>query len=92
MHKIYIRKLRFSEAKDKFLKEIESCFAKGIDIVEVIHGIGTYTLRNMVIEEVKNLDYVDFLHEPEITFNPGSIKLVIQIPDKSRLNQYLSQE
>ena len=89
MHKIYIRKLRFEDAKKKFLNEIEKCFARGVQYVEVIHGIGSYILRNMVIDEINKINYVELASDQDFNTNPGSIKLIIRTPEKSILNKYI---
>ncbi|MDH4199009.1 MAG: Smr/MutS family protein [Spirochaetia bacterium] len=80
---IYIRKMRFTEAKLHFRNELEKCFYFGDRFVEVIHGIGTYTLRNMVIDEVGKLDYVSIIE----SYNPGSLILELDVPEQSFLNK-----
>ncbi|MDH5720688.1 MAG: Smr/MutS family protein [Spirochaetia bacterium] len=84
--------MRFEEAKNKFLQEIEHCFARGIEFVEVIHGIGTYTLRNMVLNEINNIEYIELFNPLEYSMNPGSLKLVIKTPDKYTLYKYIERE
>ncbi|MDH5717982.1 MAG: Smr/MutS family protein [Spirochaetia bacterium] len=91
MDKIYIRKLRFQEAKEKFLREVEKAFINGIKEIEVIHGIGTYTLRKMVIEEVSKLDYADIDNSNIFFSNPGSLRLLLFPPESHLLNKYIEK-
>lgn len=86
MHTIYIRKLRYEEARQKFLREIEHAFYKGIREAEIIHGVGTYALRNMVIKEIQSIDYVQI--SDEWNPNPGSLKIILNIPDPGILKKY----
>lgn len=83
---IYIRKLRYQEAKNRLLHELDKAFANGYLEAEIIHGIGTYTLRKMVEEEIAKLDYVrPCSHQP----NPGAYHVqFLQIPDDLR-KEYL---
>ena len=82
---IYIRKLRYSEAQSHFLVELERAFMSGEPEVEVIHGIGTYALRNMVLKEIKSIDYVEVIEN----HNPGSLRLRILGPEPSIMKKYL---
>jgi dsDNA-specific endonuclease/ATPase MutS2 len=84
---IYIRRLRFDEAKHKLLSDLEHLFFQGVTDVEIVHGIGNYVLRNMAIEELKKLDYVAF---DDISFNPnpGSLKIRLLTPDQGLLETY----
>lgn len=88
---IYIRKLRFEEARRKFLREIEQAFLAGESEVEVIHGIGTYTLRRMVEDEAGRLDYV-YVQDTTGHLNPGSVRLTLLSPGQDMLNKYLVRE
>lgn len=89
MEQIVIRKKRWQEARSIFLKEIEFHLSKGTQEVEVLHGIGDYILRKMVIAEVEKIDYVEILFTPEgVRPNDGVLRLKILMPDKSRLDNY----
>ena len=76
---IYIRKLSYPDAKQKLLQGIESFFFSGCEIVKVVHGVGTYTLRNMAIQELSKLDYVEIIEDP-FSMNPGELKVRLLIP------------
>lgn len=75
--------MRYEEAKIFFREELEKYFMKGVEVIEVIHGIGTYALRNMIIDEIKMLDYVKIIDSQ----NPGSILLELLVPEKNFLRQ-----
>lgn len=83
---IYIRKMRFQEAKEKFLQDIEKLFCQGIEEVEVIHGVGEYVLRNMVEKEIESIDYVELLQQA--IPNPGALRLKILVPPKETMARY----
>ena len=76
--------MRYDEAKIHFRSELEKYFFRGIEVVEVVHGIGTYTLRNMILDEINQLDYVNIIE----SHNPGSLILELLVPDKSTLKKY----
>lgn len=84
MRTIYLRKLRYEEARSKLLSELEKAFMAGETCVEVVHGIGTYTLKKMVEKEVAQIDYVDILESQ----NPGSALLEVYPPEPHILRQY----
>lgn len=83
---IYIRQLRYEEAKNVLLRELDRAFCAGYEEVEIIHGIGTYTLRKMAEQELKKLDYVDPI---PAQMNPGSLVVRLLIPNKSELKKYM---
>lgn len=83
---IYIRRMRFDDARQKLLREIEHHFIAGEKEVEVIHGIGEYILRRMVEAEVHKLDYVEL--DTSFHTNPGSVRLKLLSPDSSILARY----
>ena len=77
---IYIRQLSYFDAKKKLLENIEALFFRGHTKAIIIHGIGTYTLRNMVIEEVSKLDYIKIINNP-LSDNPGQLEIELLVPD-----------
>jgi len=85
MKTIYIRKLRYVEAQSHFLTELERAFMAGEAEVEVIHGIGTYALRKMVLKEIESIDYVEIIEN----HNPGALRLRILGPEPSMMKKYL---
>ena len=82
---IYIRKLRYEEAKRLLIREIESFFYQGVEDVSIVHGVGDYILRNMVLQELAKIDYVQILEQAH--FNPGSLKVRLLIPPKEVLKR-----
>jgi len=76
--------MRYEEARIFFRAELEKFFFRGFELVEVVHGVGTYTLRNMILDEIHNLDYVNIID----SHNPGSLLLELLVPDKSALKKY----
>jgi dsDNA-specific endonuclease/ATPase MutS2 len=83
---IYIRRMRFDEARQKLLQDIEHLFFAGESEVEIVHGIGDYVLRRMAEQELSKLDYVrmsDSYHT-----NPGSLRVTLLTPDLGLLDSY----
>ena len=83
---IYIRRLRFEEARQKLLQEIEHHFFAGEREVEIIHGIGDYILRKMAEEELSKLDYVKLAEGHSA--NPGALSVTLLTPDPGLLESY----
>ena len=79
--------MRYHEAKSYFRTELEKYFYRGCEVVEVVHGIGTYTLRNMILEEIKHLDYVNIIESS----NPGSLLLELLVPENNVIKKITSQ-
>lgn len=67
------------------MRELDAAFMAGEPEVEVIHGIGTHTLKTMVHDEVAKLDYISLLPSR----NPGVTRLEIHGPDEHILKNYL---
>lgn len=84
---IYIRQMRFDEARNKLLADIERFFFAGEREVEIVHGIGNYVLRNMAIAELGKLDYVE-LSADGYNPNPGSLKVKLLVPDEGAMERY----
>lgn len=91
VRQIYIRQMRYEEARAKLLQEIEMAFADGIEILEIVHGIGSYTLAQMVKRECQKIPYL-VLKEDLFYFNPGSVRYEVLIPHKDKLKTYLEKE
>ena len=87
IRQIHLRKLRFEPARKKLLEEIDAAFMKGESMVEIIHGIGTYTLRTMVLDELEKVDYARIL-ESDFHYNPGSMLIELLVPEQGILNKY----
>jgi len=85
MKTIYVRQMRFEVAKSHFLRELDAAFMSGETEIEVIHGVGTYALKNMIHEEASKLDYITLLPSS----NPGVTRLEISGPDEHILRQYI---
>jgi len=83
---IYIRQMRFEEARQKLLQEIENHFFAGHSEVEIIHGIGNYILRRMAEQELGKLDYVRL--SDSYQSNPGSLRVTLLTPDPGILESY----
>jgi dsDNA-specific endonuclease/ATPase MutS2 len=84
---IYIRQMRYDEARNKLLQEIEKFFYQGVSELEIVHGIGNYILRRMAEKELAALDYVQIL-EAGYYPNPGSMRVRLLIPDPGVLETY----
>jgi len=85
MRIIYLRKLHYEEAKNILLSEIEKSFLSGEKEVEVVHGIGTYTIRNMILKEIEKISYVEFSRFK----SDAVIVLKIDSPPEHILKKYL---
>ncbi len=79
--------MRYDEARNKLLHDIESFFFQGVAEVEVVHGIGDYILRRMAEKELAALDYVKVI-EGGFYPNPGSMRVQLLIPDPGVLDSY----
>ncbi len=77
---IYIRRLTYLDAKKKLLEDIEYLFFRGHTRAKVIHGIGTYTLRKMVVKEISKIDYVKIIENP-FSNNLGELEIELLVPD-----------
>lgn len=87
LSQIYIRQMRFDEARNKLLREIEKFFFAGESEVEIVHGIGNYVLRKMAIAELAKLDYVR-IEDSGFNPNPGSLKVSLLTPDPGIMQTY----
>ncbi len=85
---IYLRRLTLDRARAKLLHEIELYFARGYEKVKVIHGVGTYVIHNMVVEEIAKIDYVEHIQTP-LSFNDGELYIRLLIPKLQKLHQIM---
>ena len=87
---IYIRKMRYEEAKIKLDREMHAAFLDGETLVEVIHGIGEGKLRQLTLDYVKENDFLRLFHTSGfIPENPGSTKIEILAPTKQDLKRWM---
>lgn len=85
---IYIRKLRYNEAKTKLLRELDKAFVNCESEVEIIHGIGTYTLRKMVETEIDKIEYAEIImHDARL--NPGALRVKLLSVDPGIMKKYI---
>jgi dsDNA-specific endonuclease/ATPase MutS2 len=90
MREIYIRKMRYDEARIKLDREMQTAFLDGETIVVVVHGIGEGKLKQMTMDYVKEHDYLKIYNtEMYIQPNPGVTKVEIFSPDKSYLKRHV---
>lgn len=87
MREIYIRKMRYEDAKEKLEREINKAFMDGETLVEVIHGIGEGKLRQMTLDYIAANDFLKLYQSEFVYSNPGSTKIEILAPDKSDLKR-----
>jgi DNA-nicking Smr family endonuclease len=91
MREVYIRKMRFEEARRKLERELDKAFLEGETLVEVVHGVGEEVLKKMTIEFVSSRDYLRIFQVPSfIHQNPGSTKVEILSPSKKDLKKYMA--
>ncbi|MCC6824068.1 MAG: Smr/MutS family protein [Verrucomicrobia subdivision 3 bacterium] len=85
---IYIRKMRFEEARYKLDREINEAFMNGETYVEIVHGIGEGVLKKLVEDYVKENDFLKIYNtENYIIPNPGSTKVEILGIDKQKIGK-----
>lgn len=90
MKTIYIRKLKYEEARIKLEREIHNAFTEGVNLVEVIHGIGEGKLKRLTEEFAENTDFLKLVRTDEwILPNPGATRIEILGPAKQDLKQYI---
>ncbi|TGN20169.1 Smr/MutS family protein [Leptospira idonii] len=88
MRTIYIRKLRFEEARLKLEKEINDAFMDGEQFVEILHGIGEGILQRMAIDYVESCDFLKLVdRDPMFRGNPGATQVEILAPSKEYINR-----
>ncbi|MDF3819425.1 Smr/MutS family protein [Leptospira sp. 96542] len=88
MRTIYIRQLRFEEARTKLERELNDAFMDGESFVEILHGIGEGILRKMALEYVGSCDFLKLVErDPMIRTNPGSTLVEILAPSKEYINR-----
>ncbi len=78
--------MNYEEAKAKLLHDIEKYFFAGVEEVKIIHGIGTYTLRKMVLESIAEIDHAQIIQNKFVFNDPGSIRIRLLVPDEELLN------
>ena len=89
MIEIYIRKLRYEEAKYKLERELQDAFMAGETIVQVVHGIGEGKLKQLTLDVASGYDFLKVINtESFIAPNPGVTKLEIMGLDKQDLKRY----
>ena len=61
MKEIYIRKMRYEEARYKLERELQDAFMEGETLVQVVHGIGEGKLKQLTLTklEIMGLDKQD---------------------------------
>lgn len=88
MRTIYIRKLRFEEARTKLERELHEAFMDGETYVEIVHGIGEGVLRRMAIDYVTTSGFLKLVEsDPMFRGNPGSTLVEILAPSKEYINR-----
>lgn len=88
MRTIYIRKMRFEEAKLKLEREINDAFMDGESYVEIVHGIGEGILKRMAVDYVESCDFLKLLdRDPMFRGNPGATQVEILAPSKEYINR-----
>ncbi|TGL72271.1 Smr/MutS family protein [Leptospira jelokensis] len=88
MRTIYIRKLRFEEARTKLEREIHDAFMDGETYVEILHGIGEGILRQMAIDYVTTCGFLKLVEsDPMFRRNPGATLVEILAPSKEYINR-----
>jgi len=84
--KIYIRRLRYDEARAKLEQELEQAFLQGDRYVEIIHGIGGGILQKMAREYVEACNFLKIIPDSE---NPGVLRVEVLSPGKDTIRSFL---
>lgn len=78
---IRIRKMKYENARNLFLRELDHAFCNGYLEVKVLHGIGQEILKKMVYNEVENITYAKIKNSKNIFssshYNPGVTSISI---------------
>lgn len=86
---IYIRKMRYEEARIKLEREIHSAFLEGETLVEVVHGIGEGKLKQLTLDFVAENSFLRVFYSGDLVHqNPGSTKIEILSPSKQELKRF----
>ncbi len=89
MKEIYIRKMRYEEAKYKLERELNDAFMEGETLVQVVHGIGEGKLKQLTLAIASGYDFLRIVNtESYIAPNPGVTKFEIMGLDKQDLKRY----
>ena len=88
---IYIRKMRYEDARKKLETEVQAAFLRGETWLEIVHGIGEGKLRQLVVDFFSASDSLGEVETaPENTWvNPGSTMVRLYPPSRMNLRQYL---
>ncbi len=89
MKEIYIRKMRYEEARYKLERELQDAFMDGETLVQVVHGIGEGKLKQLTLDIASGYDFLRVINtENFIAPNPGVTKLEVMGLDKQDLKRY----
>lgn len=89
MREIYIRKMRYDDARQKLEREIQEAFMNGESYVIVVHGIGEEKLKKMTLDYIKTNDFLKLYNtDAWIIPNSGTTKIEILGIDKTELKKY----
>ncbi|MDZ4725748.1 MAG: Smr/MutS family protein [Leptospira sp.] len=88
MRTIYIRQLRFEEARIKLEREMNDAFMEGESFVEIMHGIGEGILKRMAIDYVQSCGFLKLVErDPMFRGNPGTTLVEVLAPSREYINR-----
>ncbi|MBE7437009.1 MAG: Smr/MutS family protein [Spirochaetales bacterium] len=88
VREIRIRKLKAEEARRKLEAELESAFLRGERHVRIIHGIGTFKLRQLTATVVEEMGLGRVLPD-SLGRNPGVTEVELDPPPETVLRWHL---
>lgn len=87
MRTIYIRQMRYEEARIKLDRELNDAFMDGETFVEIMHGIGEGVLKRMAIDYVTSCSFLKLVErDPMFRGNPGATLVEVLAPSREYLN------
>lgn len=80
MREVYIRKMRYDEARFKLERELHQAFMDGETVVEIVHGIGEGILKKMAMEFVESSGFLKLSERSPLFDNPGTTRVEVLGP------------
>jgi len=82
---IYIRKLRYKDAEEKLERELHQAFLAGINFVQIVHGVGSGKLKELVENTIDRVDFAKIIRDGSVLENPGTTHIELYPPDRRTL-------
>ena len=76
--------MRYNEAKSKLESELHKAFLDGVTLVEIVHGIGSGRLKQLVLDTVLELGFGSVFETGDDWQNPGTTQIELYPPDSTK--------